>query len=130
MSNPKAKITEFDDELASKIRVRTKYFFIRCTRTTNLRSLGTQAGMLGSLKGSPKFSFGRPICGLGTLTKMLGSPKGCMKFSLEHSLESAMKGQKLGLLSPCRIFPFLRGIIFTGACVSLALLSGTIPEGK
>ena len=56
LSNPKAKITEFGE--ASKIRARTKYFLIRCTRATNLRGLGTTAGMLGSPQGSPKFLFG------------------------------------------------------------------------
>ena len=58
--NPKAKITEFGDQQASKIRVRTKYFLTRCTQATNLRGLGTPAGMVGSLKGSPKFLFRRP----------------------------------------------------------------------
>ena len=43
----KVKITEFGDQQASKILVRTKYFLIRCTRVTNLRGLGTPAGMLG-----------------------------------------------------------------------------------
>ena len=33
--HPKAKITEFGDQQASKISVRTKYF-VRCTRATNL----------------------------------------------------------------------------------------------
>ena len=57
LSNPKVKITEFGDQQASKILVRTKYFLIRCTWATNLRGLGTPAGMLG---GSPKFLFRRP----------------------------------------------------------------------
>ena len=52
---------------ASKIRVRTKYFLIRCTRAGNLRGLGAPAGMLGSPKGSPKFSFGRPTLRSGRL---------------------------------------------------------------
>ena len=48
LSNPKAKITEFGDQQASKICVHTKYFLIRSTWATNLRGLGTPAGMLGS----------------------------------------------------------------------------------
>ena len=56
--NPKAEITKFGDQQASKIYVRTKYFLIRCTRATNLRGLGTPAGMLGSPMGSLKFLFG------------------------------------------------------------------------
>ena len=67
LSNPKAKITEFGDHQASKIRERTKYFLIRCTRVTNLRGLGTPAGMPGSPKGSPKFLFGRPTLRSGRL---------------------------------------------------------------
>ena len=67
LSNPKVKITEFGDQQASKIRVRTKYFLIRCTRVTNLRGLGTPAGMLGSPKGSPKFLFGPPTLRSGRL---------------------------------------------------------------
>ena len=67
LSNPKAKITGFGDHQASQIRVRTKYFLIRCTRATNLRGLGTPAGMLGSPKGSPKFLFGRPTLRSGRL---------------------------------------------------------------
>ena len=47
LSNPKVKITEFGDQQAGKILVRTKYFLIRCTRVTNLRGLCTLAGMLG-----------------------------------------------------------------------------------
>ena len=39
----KAKITEFGDQQASKIRVRTKYFLIRCTWVTNLRGPGAPA---------------------------------------------------------------------------------------
>ena len=35
-THAKAKITEFGDQQASKISVRTKYFFVRCTRATNL----------------------------------------------------------------------------------------------
>ena len=42
-------------------------FLIRCTRATNLRGLGTPAGMLGSPKGSPKFLFGRPTLRSGCL---------------------------------------------------------------
>ena len=42
-------------------------FLIRCTRATNLRGLGTPAGMLGSPKGSPKFLFGRPTLRSGRL---------------------------------------------------------------
>ena len=34
--HPKAKITELGDQQASKISVRTKYFFVRWTRATNL----------------------------------------------------------------------------------------------
>jgi len=67
LSNPKAKITEFGDQQASKIRVRKKYLLIRCTRATKLRGLGTRAGMLGSPKGSPKFLFGRPTLRSGRL---------------------------------------------------------------
>ena len=67
LSNPKAKITGFGDHQASQIRVRTKCFLIRCTRATNLRGLGTPAGMLGSPKGSPKFLFGRPTLRSGRL---------------------------------------------------------------
>ena len=67
LSNRKAKITEFGDHQASKIRVRTRYFLIRCTWATNLRGLGTPAGMLGSPKGSPKFLFGRPTLRSGRL---------------------------------------------------------------
>ena len=55
LSNPKAKITKFGDQQASKIRMRTKYFLIRCTWATNLRGLGTPVGMLGSPKGCPEF---------------------------------------------------------------------------
>ena len=44
-----------------------KCFLIRCTRATNLRGLGTPAGMLGSPKGSPKFLFGRPTLRSGRL---------------------------------------------------------------
>ena len=32
LSQPKAKVTKFGDKQASKIRVRTKHFSIRCTR--------------------------------------------------------------------------------------------------
>ena len=35
--------TEFGDQQASKIRVRTKYFLIRCTWVTNLRGPGAPA---------------------------------------------------------------------------------------
>ena len=59
----KAKITEFGDQQASKIRVRTKYFLIRCTRATNLRGLGTPAGMLGL----PEILYGRPTLRSGRL---------------------------------------------------------------
>ena len=37
LSHPKAKITKFSDQQASKISVRTKYFFVRCTQATNLK---------------------------------------------------------------------------------------------
>ena len=37
LSHPKAKITKFGDQQASKISVRTKYFFVRCTQATNLK---------------------------------------------------------------------------------------------
>ena len=65
--NRKGKITEFGDQQASKIGVRTKYVLIRCARATNLRGQGTPAGILGSLKGSPKFLFGRPTLRSGRL---------------------------------------------------------------
>ena len=84
--NPKVKITRFGDQQASKIRVRTKYFLIRCTRATNLRGLGTPAGMLGSPKGSPKFYTGDQLWGLGALTKMIGSPKGPWNFPYSTAL--------------------------------------------
>ena len=74
--NPKAKITEFGDQQASKIRVRTKYFLIRCTRASNLRDLGTPAGMLRSPKGSPKFLFGRPTLRSGQLKYNAWKPEG------------------------------------------------------
>ena len=64
LSNPKAKITEFGDQQASKFCVRKKYFFIRCTRATNLRGLGTRARMLGRPKGSPKFSLEHSLVNL------------------------------------------------------------------
>ena len=67
LSNQKAKITEFGDQQASKICVRKKYLVIRCTRATNLRGLGTWAGMLGSPKGSPQILFGRPTLRSGRL---------------------------------------------------------------
>ena len=65
--NRKGKITEFGDQQASKIGVRTKYVLIRCSRATNLRGQGTPAGIFESLKGSPKFLFGRPTLRSGRL---------------------------------------------------------------
>jgi len=58
--HPKAKITKFGDKQASRIGVRTKYFFVRCTRTTNLEAWRTPAEMFGSPKGSLKFLFRQP----------------------------------------------------------------------
>ena len=100
LSNPKAKITEFGDQQASKIRVRTKYFLTRCTRATNLRGLGTPAGM----RAPRNFHSGGQLWGLGTLTKMLGSPKGSLKFSLEHSLDISFTS---GSFASCNLFIIL-----------------------
>ena len=62
------------------IRRPVRFVCIQNTSSSDvLRGLGTQAGMLGSPKGSPKFLFGRP-------TVRSGRPKGSLKFSLEHSL--------------------------------------------
>ena len=60
-THAKAKITEFGDQQASKISVRTKL----------LRQMYS-GDQLGALE---------------TLDKMQGSLKGSLKFSLEHSLE-------------------------------------------
>ena len=86
LSHPKAKITKFGDKQASKIRVRTKYFFIRCTRATNLETWAPHLEWLGARRAPWNFYSGNQLWGLGALVKMLGSPKGSLKFSLEHSL--------------------------------------------
>ena len=85
LSHPKAKITKFGDRQASKNSVRTKYFFVRCTWATNLEPWAPQLECLGAQRVPQKFSSGNQIWGLGALAKMLGSPKGSLKFSLEHS---------------------------------------------
>ena len=46
-----------------------------------------QLECLGARRAPRNFYLGDQLWGLGTLTKMLGSPKGSLKFSLEHSLE-------------------------------------------
>ena len=66
--------------------VRTKYFFIiRCTWTTNLEAWAPQQEYLG-VRNPRNFYLGDQLWGLGTLAKMLGSLRGSLKFSLEHSL--------------------------------------------
>ena len=66
--------------------VRTKYFFIiRCTWTTNLGAWAPQQEYLGA-RNPRNVYWGDQLWGLGTLAKMLGSPRGSLKFSLEHSL--------------------------------------------
>ena len=65
----------------------SKYFYVRCTRVTNLEPLAPQLEFLGA-QGAPQNIYsGNQLWGLGGLAKMLGSPKGSLKFSLEHSLE-------------------------------------------
>ena len=86
LSHPKAKITEFGDQQGNKISVRTKYFFVRCTRATNVEPWAPQVECLGARRAPQNFYSGDQLWGLGTLAKMLGSPKGSLKFSLEHSL--------------------------------------------
>ena len=46
-----------------------------------------QLECLGARSAPWNFYSGDQLWGLGTLTKMLGSPKGSLKFSLEHSLD-------------------------------------------
>ena len=87
LSHPEAKITEFGDQQVSKISVRTKYFFVRCTRATNLEPWAPQVEYLGARRAPQNFYSGDQLWGLGALAKMLGSPKGSLKFSLEHSLD-------------------------------------------
>ena len=89
LSHPKAKITEFGDKQASKIRVHTKYFF-RCTWVTNLEAWAPQLECLGAQRAPQNFYSGDLLWGLGALAKMLGSPKGSLKFSLEHDLVLAL----------------------------------------
>ena len=86
--NRKGKITEFGDQQASKIGVRTKYFFIRCTQAANLEARAPQLEWLGTQRAPQNFYLGNQLWGLGTLVKMLGSPKGSLKFFLEHSLDT------------------------------------------
>ena len=72
--------------LSQKMSVRTKYFFIiRCTWTTNLEAWAPQQEYLG-VRNPRNFYLGDQLWGLGTLAKMLGSLRGSLKFSLEHSL--------------------------------------------
>ena len=86
LSQAKAKITKFGDKQASKIRVHTKYFSIRCTQATNLEAWAPQLEWLGGRRAPQNFYSGDQLWGLGALVKMLWSPKGPLKFSLEHSL--------------------------------------------
>ena len=88
LSHPKAKITKFGDKQASKVRVRTKYFFIRSTQVANLEAREPQLEWLGTQRAPQNFYLGNQLWGLGTLVKMLGSPKGSLKFFLEHSLDT------------------------------------------
>ena len=86
LSHPKAEISDFSDQKASRISVRTKYFFFRCTWVTNLEPWASQVECLGAWRAPQNFYSGDQLWGLGTLAKMLWSPKGSLKFSLEHSL--------------------------------------------
>ena len=65
----KPKITEFGDQQASKMSVRTKYFFIiRCTWTTKLEAWPPQQEYLG-VRNPHNFYSGDQLWGLGTLAK-------------------------------------------------------------
>ena len=57
LSHPKAKITEFGDKQASKIRVHTKYFF-HCTRVTNLEAWVPLLECLGAQRAPRNFYSG------------------------------------------------------------------------
>ena len=57
LSHPKAKITEFGDKQASKIRLHTKYFF-RCNRVTNLEAWALQLECLGAQRAPQNFYSG------------------------------------------------------------------------
>ena len=72
LSHPKAKITKFGDKQASKVRVRTKYFFIRCTQAANLEAWAPQLEWLGTRRAPQNFYLGDQLWGLGTLVKILG----------------------------------------------------------
>ena len=89
LSHPKAKITEFSDKQASKIHVHTKYFFC-CTRVTNLEAWAHQLECLRAQSTPRNFYLGDQLWGLGAIAKILGTPKGSLKFSLGHSLVLAL----------------------------------------
>ena len=55
------KITKFGDKQASRIGVRTKYFFVRCTRTTNLEAWAPQLECLGARRSPQNFYLGNQL---------------------------------------------------------------------
>ena len=61
------------------------FFIIRCTWTTNLEAWASQQEYL-RVQNPQNFYSGNQLWGLGTLAKILGSLRGSLKFSLEHSL--------------------------------------------
>ena len=99
--HPEAKITKFGDKQASRIGVHTKYFFVRCTRTTNLEAWTPQLE-----RAHQNFYKGDQLWGLSALAKLLGSHKGSLKFSLEHSLAYSIKiseSKKRKCKVPCTV---------------------------